>query len=553
VESNLTINKPKLNVTNIKSLLAGSGSVLGNVGQEGTSNAGTLARIVRKNRILINSLVKSQETQDRKITIIKNIIQTQKQNIGQTDRGNIENTLVETNKILVEIQKQLALDFAMRAREEKEERDTIRRDESRKKLKAEESLLEKSARKLGKGIKKTTGKIISPIKNVFDQILEFLTLVGAGIAANAAFEWLKDPENRKQLDEWFGWVADNWQWVAGITAGVLLLEPILSLVGAIGGAIVTIKSGFDLFNLIRKRLFGGAKTPPAGGKPAAGGKPTLTVGDPGKATGQRGGFRDPGRYRKPGQTRAGSSFQSEKARKALTQSGGNLTPKGNIFSKLNKIKIGKTNLALIGLQLTDYFMPKISGGKFEDLSDIVESGIAKLGIGVKTYSDEKLLKEYKTLREDYDKGMAALIANPVPGIDPMTVIGSFEDYDFGRGRSLVREVERRGLSIEPRAMGGPITAGKPYLVGEGGPELVVPKISGTVINNMKTEQIYQMISSDIGEGKINMIELPSITNQLPPPEIPVPSGPATEVPEVSSVNLADPYRQLTPMLYGITV
>ena len=467
-------------------------------------------------------------------------------------QSSIENTLVETNKILVEIQKQLALDFAMRAREEKEERDTIRRDESRKKLKAEESLLEKSAKKLGKGIKKTTDKIISPIKNVFDQILNFLTLVGAGIAANAAFEWLKNPENRKQLDEWFGWVADNWQWVAGITAGVLLLQPILNIVGAIGGAIVTIKAGLDLFNLIRRRLFGGAKTPP-GGKPPAGGKPTPTVGDPGKATGQRGGFRDPGRYRKPGQIRAGSSFKLEQAQKALRQGGGNLTPKGNIFSNLSKIRIGKTNLGLIGLQLTDYFMPKISGGKFEDLSDIVESGTAKLGIGVKTYSDEKLLKEYKALREDYNKGMAVLIANPVPGIDPMTVIGSFEDYDFGRGKSLVREVERRGLSIEAREMGGPITAGKPYLVGEGGPELFVPKISGTVINNMKTEQIYQMISSDIGEGKINMIELPPITNQLPPPEIPVPSGPASEVPDISSINIADPYRILSPSLYGITV
>ena len=83
MESNLTINKPKLNVTNIKSPLAGSGSALGNVGQGGTSNIGTLAKIVRKNRISINSLIKSQETQDRKITIIKNIIQTQKQNVGK--------------------------------------------------------------------------------------------------------------------------------------------------------------------------------------------------------------------------------------------------------------------------------------------------------------------------------------------------------------------------------------------------------------------------------------------------------------------------------------
>ena len=108
-------------------------------------------------------------------------------------------------------------------------------------------------------------------------------------------------------------------------------------------------------------------------------------------------------------------------------------------------------------------------------------------------------------------------------------------------------------SVPALAKGGPVSAGKPYLVGEEGPELIVPKISGTVVNNMKTERIYQMISSDMGEGNINMMELQPITNQLPPPEIPVPSGPATEVPDISSVNLADPYRQLTPMLYGITV
>jgi TP901 family phage tail tape measure protein len=37
--------------------------------------------------------------------------------------------------------------------------------------------------------------------------------------------------------------------------------------------------------------------------------------------------------------------------------------------------------------------------------------------------------------------------------------------------------------IEARALGGPITAGMPYLVGERGPELVVPRNNGTVIPN----------------------------------------------------------------------
>lgn len=40
-----------------------------------------------------------------------------------------------------------------------------------------------------------------------------------------------------------------------------------------------------------------------------------------------------------------------------------------------------------------------------------------------------------------------------------------------------------GLSVGTRAMGGPVTAGKPYLVGERGPELIVPNSSGTVVPN----------------------------------------------------------------------
>ena len=37
--------------------------------------------------------------------------------------------------------------------------------------------------------------------------------------------------------------------------------------------------------------------------------------------------------------------------------------------------------------------------------------------------------------------------------------------------------------LKPRAMGGPVNAGQPYLVGEQGPELVVPAASGNVISS----------------------------------------------------------------------
>ncbi len=109
-------------------------------------------------------------------------------------------------------------------------------------------------------------------------------------------------------------------------------------------------------------------------------------------------------------------------------------------------------------------------------------------------------------------------------------------------------------NIEARAKGGPVIAGKPYIVGEKGPELFMPNIGGTVVNNQKTERIYQMISSRRkGRGGVNIVNLPPITNQMPPPELPSMGDQATDVPSISSVNMADPYRQLSPMLYGITV
>ena len=38
-------------------------------------------------------------------------------------------------------------------------------------------------------------------------------------------------------------------------------------------------------------------------------------------------------------------------------------------------------------------------------------------------------------------------------------------------------------SIQPRALGGPVSGGSPYIVGEQGPELFVPGSSGNIVPN----------------------------------------------------------------------
>lgn len=42
-----------------------------------------------------------------------------------------------------------------------------------------------------------------------------------------------------------------------------------------------------------------------------------------------------------------------------------------------------------------------------------------------------------------------------------------------------------GASPTPRAMGGPVSANSPYLVGEAGPELFMPRAAGYIVPNNK--------------------------------------------------------------------
>ena len=47
--------------------------------------------------------------------------------------------------------------------------------------------------------------------------------------------------------------------------------------------------------------------------------------------------------------------------------------------------------------------------------------------------------------------------------------------------------------VTPRAEGGPIEEGKPYLVGEEGPEIIIPSKSGNVVSNDKTINLFKSL------------------------------------------------------------
>ena len=71
--------------------------------------------------------------------------------------------------------------------------------------------------------------------------------------------------------------------------------------------------------------------------------------------------------------------------------------------------------------------------------------------------------------------------------------GSF--FDFGGNKK-----------VEPKAMGGAVTAGLPYLVGEKGPELFMPNSSGQIITNENLQQQQSMQAAPTVNFNISTVD-----------------------------------------------
>jgi len=66
----------------------------------------------------------------------------------------------------------------------------------------------------------------------------------------------------------------------------------------------------------------------------------------------------------------------------------------------------------------------------------------------------------------------------------------------------------------PKAEGGDVTGGTPYLVGEQGPELVIPKGSGTVIPNNKLTGMGGQTVQNVTNYNIQAIDTKSFEDRI---------------------------------------
>ena len=135
----------------------------------------------------------------------------------------IDQTLAETNNILIEIQRQLAFDYETRIAEEKNAIKSIKAAESKRKFAAKERGVE-TVRKIGGAIGGTVSKIAAPIKGIFDKIKEFFGLILTGIVFSSAFEWLKDKGNQEKLINIFKFIGSAIPYLLGGILGLKLIK-----------------------------------------------------------------------------------------------------------------------------------------------------------------------------------------------------------------------------------------------------------------------------------------------------------------------------------------
>ena len=88
----------------------------------------------------------------------------------------------------------------------------------------------------------------------------------------------------------------------------------------------------------------------------------------------------------------------------------------------------------------------------------------------------------KTAKDAFKSMAAAIIKELYNVLVVQQLVGSF-DRATGQGAGLVGMI---GSALF-RADGGPVSAGQPYIVGERGPEMIIPKSSGMVLTNGQTK------------------------------------------------------------------
>jgi len=520
-----------------------------------------------------------------------------KNNINVESLGsqeNIANTLSETNRILVEIQKQLAFDFATRIAEEKAVVKKIKATESKKRFSAKEAAVE-SAKKIGSTLNNTFDKVIAPAKNIFSKMVEFFQLILTGIALNVAFKWLQDPSNRQKLDSVFQFIGDHWKEILAVFIGVKIFGVLYKLY-----RVAKFLKGIIDWILKKPKPPGGGgdcgcddKNKPKGNGPydpcAAILNCIKDITGP-TAEAFAGKIANTSRFRplfallgvtnlKPKPVQSAKPRFTETEFDKKIREGDKPTPidqydPANIIMFLRLFggrgaagagtgaELGGSSAALnniIKFSRSKTLVPRSRGGTIPKFSSggsvpgrgsgMIDSVKAMLAPGeevIRTASANLFRPVLKDINENAGR-LWVLFSQAV------TKLISVTDYQKEVSKQFKKTIEIFDKYLKDEILKKKKSKKPPGGGGGGRSMSMNARSDQKSVSATPKVYNYNLISQGNSSGGMTFLpmNLPPIKSK--PPEIPMPSNPATEVPVISSVNMANPYMQLTPEIYGIFV
>ena len=221
------------------------------------STISTLTSHTRTNLSKILGVEKRVSSNEKKITLIKNILKSQQSDLAENLKGldpvasplemSIQNIVDSVRSIHDTLIRQQDLD--------KGQEDDADIDAEQDKRDAKESGREGGG--IGEGLKKTGEKMLAPVKKGFGSIMDWIKKFLMAKALMMFFNWFSDPANAKKVSSLFRFIKD-W-WPAILTGLLLFAGSMLGPTGIIIG-ITALVVGFipKIVNSI-KSLFGFTK------------------------------------------------------------------------------------------------------------------------------------------------------------------------------------------------------------------------------------------------------------------------------------------------------
>ena len=447
-----------------------------------------------------------------KITIIKNIQKTHRTN-HQKEKSEI----AEINNVLSGIAEFIKADYQSRVDAADKDNAQMREDAAKDDQKQKEKGLESAGKKSSDRVGKTAQGIISPVKGVFQRLMDAVTAIGLGIVGNAAFKFLAQPEIFEKIGGAFDFIAKHFKWVLGALGAIALIgivAPIIGIASAIGtvigavaaaaaivakvalvigGIVLLIKGATDVFKWLRGDMLGDSKV----------------------------------------------SDARKENRDMMKEQGVEKAHISGIFGERYRVERDGEMVKLKYKELTPDEQAIVDQFKARDqeIKDLT-----------KERNDEKKAERKRIKKERKESEEHAELKAMPRGKERGELFDAFH-------KETKRLVKERHDEIEAdfekklnyRKIGG--DASGLTMVGEDGPEIVDFKTAVNVVPAHRTQETLKTLGESGGTNVITM-DLPPITT--PAPEVNVGAPPANTEQDIPSRNPFNPYMVLTPEILKIS-